>query len=144
MSITNVERVRRKTLFEQGLKKCCRCKVVKSVDEFTTYNCNKSDRLRGHCKECHSRDPSRIESHKRADKRNKQNWKKYKKTLECKYCGYNEDHTKLEFHHRDPTTKLFNVGELASKNSLVTERFLKEIAKCDVLCKPCHIEHHGT
>ena len=143
MALTNIEIARRKVLFEQGLKKCYRCKIVKSVDEFNTQNANKSDRLRGYCKECHSRDPSRIESHNRLNKRSLQKWTEYKKTLECKNCGYNEDPTKLEFHHRDSTTKLFSIADKTPR-AFGTEKLLKEIAKCDVLCKQCHAGEHGT
>ena len=40
------------------------------------------------------------------------------------------------------STKLFDVAHDA--NGGFNERMLKEIAKCDVMCKPCHIEHHLT
>ena len=144
MSITNVERARRKVLLKQGLKKCSLCSIVKSVDEFHTDNHHKFDRLYACCKECKSNSPSRIKANRHTYIRNNQKYKEYKKTLECINCGYNEDPTKLEFHHRDSTTKLFNVSHYASKRSF-NETILKEIAKCDVMCKPCHAaEHHGT
>jgi hypothetical protein len=48
----------------------------------------------------------------------------------CKECGSKE---KLEVHHKDPSKKIsHNVW------SWKEERRLKELAKCEVLCKPCH------
>lgn len=45
----------------------------------------------------------------------------------------------LEFHHRDPKTKLF-LPNAAKKRSLGA--LLAEIAKCDVLCSNCHRKLH--
>tara|TARA_Y100000310_G_C20038617_1_gene515124 strand:+ start:69 stop:500 length:432 start_codon:yes stop_codon:yes gene_type:complete len=140
--ITNVEKARRKALLEQGLKKCLWCKIVKSVDEFCTNN-STIDRLNPCCKECKSRDPNRIESHRRNRIRRQQEFNEYKKTLECIICGYNEDPTKLDHHHRDPATKLFTVSTEASGRGF-SKTMLQEIAKCDVLCKQCHADEHGT
>jgi len=142
MPLTNVEKARRKALLEQGLKKCSMCSIVKSVDEFFTDNYSKLDRLYTCCKECKSNSPSRIESRKRGRDRRNQEFKEYKKTLECKNCGYNEDPTKLEFHHRNPAEKLFTVAE--RDRDFGTPKVSKEIAKCDVLCQPCHTDEHRT
>jgi hypothetical protein len=54
----------------------------------------------------------------------------------CKTCG-ESDIVVLEFDHRDPVTKLYNISEMPRRNySLNTIR--SEIAKCDVLCANCH------
>ena len=52
----------------------------------------------------------------------------------CMFCGVT-DHRVLEFHHRDPLEKDFNV---AARLSGSEETLMKEIAKCDVLCSNCH------
>lgn len=47
----------------------------------------------------------------------------------------------LVFHHRDPATKKFQVGQnqWGRRRSVI----LEEIAKCDVLCANCHqIQHY--
>lgn len=56
----------------------------------------------------------------------------------CKNCGIN-DFRVLQFHHRDPNEKSFNIqSRLLSKKNMV-----EEIEKCDVLCANCHsIEHY--
>lgn len=61
---------------------------------------------------------------------------KYKSEHPCK-CGMNDIRT-LEFHHRDPTTKLFNIGDI--RFSLKT--VILEIQKCDITCANCHRKTH--
>jgi 5-methylcytosine-specific restriction endonuclease McrA len=50
----------------------------------------------------------------------------------CVVCGYNDD---LEFHHVDPSTKLFNIG---SKLSMAWDKLILELDKCVLLCYDCH------
>lgn len=57
----------------------------------------------------------------------------------CTKCG--ETHL-LEFHHRDSSTKLFNIGDPKMRKRS-PEDFRREVAKCDVLCQECHIIVHG-
>ena len=48
----------------------------------------------------------------------------------------------LIHHHRDPSTKLFNVGD--GKFRYCKEKVLAERAKCDIICHKHHyIEHYG-
>lgn len=56
----------------------------------------------------------------------------------CVTCGYNKCHRALGFHHRDPTTKEFDLSDKARSYSL--ERLRKEAAKCDLMCGNCHME----
>ena len=67
----------------------------------------------------------------------------WKEQQVCKQCG--AGHTKkapLDFHHRDPTTKLFKISRGLHRVS--AERLWAEVAKCDVLCKDCHEKLHGV
>lgn len=61
--------------------------------------------------------------------------------LVCIRCG-ERDFYCLEFHHRDPKTKLFTVGQ--HFNHMAWGRVLEEIAKCDVLCANCHRKLHAV
>lgn len=61
---------------------------------------------------------------------------KYKATLHCKICGEWRPEC-LQFHHRNPAEKEFNVGEWI-KNGVSIETLKAEIAKCNVLCANCH------
>lgn len=52
----------------------------------------------------------------------------------CLNCG-TEDPRVLDFHHRDPSNKLFKISA-AGRFPL---RLIKaEVAKCDLLCANCH------
>lgn len=53
----------------------------------------------------------------------------------CLRCGGRPGAARLDFHHRDPTTKRRNVSQMAL---YAEEAILAEIEKCDVLCKTCH------
>lgn len=52
----------------------------------------------------------------------------------CVRCGSDED---LNFDHIDRDTKAFPISKLWSVSRV---RFLSEIAKCQILCVPCHKE----
>ena len=63
-----------------------------------------------------------------------------KASLSCLKCGATES---LDFHHRDPATKVMRVSRIAHR-SLSWVAVQREIEKCDVLCKACHRESHST
>ena len=58
----------------------------------------------------------------------------------CVKCGYNKCYACLDFHHRDPATKEFEIS--ASGLLLKWDRLVNEANKCDVYCKNCHNELH--
>lgn len=59
----------------------------------------------------------------------------------CADCGQEYPSYVMDFHHRDPKTKSFDVSK-AHTRSLKSLR--AEIAKCDVLCANCHrIREHS-
>lgn len=53
----------------------------------------------------------------------------------CVDCGA----AAVDFHHRDPSTKLFNIGDGTSR---AWQKLLAELAKCDPVCESCHTERH--
>jgi hypothetical protein len=55
-------------------------------------------------------------------------------------CGYARCVAALEFHHRDPRTKKFGLGQF--DGSLA--RLLAEAEKCDLLCANCHRLRHAA
>ena len=63
----------------------------------------------------------------------------YKLALGCADCGSREN---LEFDHRNPATKSLTIGKRACFSRA---KLLREIAKCDVRCRPCHMKrpNHG-
>ncbi len=63
------------------------------------------------------------------------------KSKGCKVCGENHPAC-LDFHHRDPSLKLFNIG--VSFGSYSIKKMKEEIAKCDVICSNCHRKLHAA
>lgn len=57
----------------------------------------------------------------------------------CKDCRYNASSAALEFHHRDPATKEFGLGNFQGS----WDRLLREAEKCDLLCANCHRTRHA-
>ena len=64
---------------------------------------------------------------------------------ECSRCGYNEHPKALDYHHRNPETKLFGIGKFVNGRQCNEENkriVLDELKKCDCLCANCHRVHH--
>lgn len=57
----------------------------------------------------------------------------------CEDCGYKGSLAALEFHHRDPATKDFGLGNFSGNLS----RLRDEASKCDLLCASCHRLRHA-
>lgn len=59
------------------------------------------------------------------------------KGVPCLDCGHSYPSYVMDFDHRDPSTKLFDVARIKTS----TRRWsvvLEEMAKCDVVCARCH------
>jgi len=56
----------------------------------------------------------------------------------CKICGYANENS-LSFHHRDPSTKSFNLC-INNFGNRTKEKLYEEVEKCDLLCLNCHVE----
>jgi len=56
----------------------------------------------------------------------------------CSICGYSRSHRALQFHHLDPATKEFHLGQAGHCRSLARSRI--EASKCILLCANCHAE----
>ena len=65
----------------------------------------------------------------------------YKQTLACQQCEEDEVAC-LDFHHRDPSKKKFNVIEMV-RNGYSKKHIIEEIEKCNVLCCNCHRKFHA-
>jgi transposase len=56
----------------------------------------------------------------------------------CRLCGYDGCHAALEFHHLDPSAKLFGLAQDGMARSI--DRARVEARKCILLCSNCHAE----
>lgn len=59
----------------------------------------------------------------------------------CENCGYDKFQGALEFHHRDPTEKDFQLSK--ARSWTFNERVKNELDKCQILCSNCHKELHN-
>lgn len=59
----------------------------------------------------------------------------------CQICGYNKNIAALCFHHRDPSTKKFEIN--MGSHHCTWEQIFEESKKCDLLCLNCHAEIHS-
>ena len=60
------------------------------------------------------------------------------KDFPCMDCGIKYPPAVMEFHHRDPSTKVSTVSSMACS------KMAEEAAKCDLTCANCHrMRHHG-
>jgi hypothetical protein len=57
----------------------------------------------------------------------------------CVDCGYSTCPEALQFHHRDPSTKDFRLGNFSGSLA----RYTAEAAKCDLVCANCHRIRHA-
>ena len=99
------------------------------------------------CANCH-RDEHRSNIYDETDlshlKLGHRKYIQYKKSLSCEECGLTGHPWALDFHHRDPNQKEFQVSRKSAKGTK-WEKLKAEIDKCRCLCANCHRnEHRGT
>lgn len=126
------------------MKTCIKCKDDLPTSEFGK-NASKKDGLQNTCKKCrkdyqkdwYKENATLHKSRVYASRDVVRKWVyEYLLSHPCIKCGETRVAC-LDFDHRDPEQKSFNIGGLgASVNSL--EKVKKEILKCDVLCSNCH------
>jgi len=60
----------------------------------------------------------------------------YKESKPCMDCGVSYPYFVMDFDHRDPTEKEYNLAAIIRSGSY--KRIWSEIEKCDVVCANCH------
>lgn len=101
----------------------CQCNFVKS------YRQRNLEKVKAYQAEYREKNRERQETER------KQKYNSLKTS--CAKCGENRFYL-IQFHHIDPTTKLFNITEGGSRNRNIE----KEVKKCVCLCSNCHDEFH--
>lgn len=66
----------------------------------------------------------------------------YKASQGCATCGFSDSRA-LDFHHKDPASKAFNIGTGKFRTQSL-DNLKAEIAKCVVLCSNCHRILHAA
>lgn len=60
----------------------------------------------------------------------------------CEICGYDKCISALQFHHKNPKEKDFNISKFCCSNRLDLDKAIEEVDKCTLLCANCHAEEH--
>lgn len=115
---------------------CKRCKKLT-----TDYPRARTDALQGLCRSCNHTERSRLSGAKRraiaVDMVNQ-----YKVDVGCQRCHGVFHPSKLQYHHKIPSTKAYVVSEMAWR-PFSLPAIKAEMDKCEVLCKGCHSAEHG-
>lgn len=132
-------------------KRCNKCKRVLPIELFYM-DTHSKDGHRNTCKDCQCqltkdyrvRNLAKVMAYqktyrelnrKRQEQERKAKYNEHK--LPCAKCGETRPWV-IQFHHIDPSTKLFNITEGGSCNRNIVE----EVKKCVCLCSNCHDEFH--
>lgn len=133
-------KLKHKTLTEQkriivpaGSKRCSACKRIKV---YASFNKDKGvpDGYNRQCRVC------RIRTQQKSKKKYLRTVDALKKNLSCTKCGEKRT-SSLDFHHRDPATKVDSISNMRDQQRPLKE-IRAEIKKCTVLCSNCHRELH--
>lgn len=131
----------------QELKTCSKCGVTKLRYEDFHWRDKERGYVASKCKACAklisaqdwANNTERVQKLRAASKarydmiRNKLN---ELKDRPCADCSNRYPYFVMDFDHRDPSTKEFEIADKVKSYS--PERILNEAAKCDVVCANCH------
>ncbi len=128
------------------IKKCYDCKKEFPIEDFPV-NSSKRDGRHHLCKDCKNlRERKRRRSLEKTKRYNRKAHHKRKiryysildkyREKKCEICEYVSEYwAPFDFHHRDPSTKEYEVSSMVRHTE---EKIKKELDKCIVLCSNCH------
>ena len=126
------------------MKKCNKCGISKPETEFHFRN-KGIQKLQSRCKTCalavgkahyNANKGMYYKSNQARREAGKAFLQKVKDDSKCLTCG-NLDSRVLDFHHRDPELKEFNIASCATRGYSI-KHMKTEMDKCDVLCSNCY------
>ena len=109
----------------------------KTTEEARAYNRNYYQRNRAHLLQ------RQAEKNRKFAGKRRQWLVAFKSGLKCVRCGESHPAT-LTFHHKNPSTKSFAIGDSTLALKVSFKRLLAEIDKCEVLCANCHAKEHWS
>jgi hypothetical protein len=118
-------------------KNCNKCKESKPLDQFDKDKTSKDGRY-FYCKDC--RKPWNKKYQARRRELIGEIIKDAKHMEPCVDCSIRYPYYVMQFHHRDPAVKKFNVSDFRRNSGWAMQKLHDEIAKCDILCANCHAE----
>lgn len=126
-------------------KKCSKCKIIKSVEDFRKHK-NTKDGFQHQCKSCQSAYYHNSPNYQKVAKEGAANRRKLAKDFVtewklkgCIYCGYNKCADAIDCHHTG--NKESDIG-LMKRKGMSLIRIKQELEKCIPLCCRCHREYH--
>lgn len=126
---------RRQAGVPAGHRRCPRCDEVQPFSEFHK-NKSTSTGYHTYCKRCARKVQRERHNVFRASCIEHAGGK-------CIKCGYSRCVAALEFHHRDPGAKDFQLSKAPGQDSLpLSDTIRAELDKCDLVCANCHAEIH--
>jgi hypothetical protein len=67
--------------------------------------------------------------------------------IKCELCGYNKEFSAIDFHHKNPNKKEYEIYQIIRGGKTPTlekiELLKKELPKCMIVCSNCHREIHS-
>jgi len=112
--------------------RCTKCKRDLPVDDFATDNqpfCRKRGFRRYRCREC-------VADYSAVIRERSRKLIQEAKDVPCMDCGVRWPFWIMEFDHRDPSKKDFEIGSEGRQFS--KQKVKDEMAKCDIVCANCH------
>lgn len=130
--------------------------VCRTCGDLAEHGVRSNGRKRSECKACvraysrtyYSQNRQRYASNRRRNQRLQSDRLRSiiheAKAKPCTDCGNLWPYYVMQFDHRDPASKLFNIGDHSKITRVSVKRLLVEIAKCDPVCGNCHaIREHN-
>lgn len=138
------------------MKKCPKCNETKHTNQFGRDKSRKDGR-NIYCKEC-NREVGNKYYHSlsvgdRGRRRLRERERKEKLLpvwveivreklgdLKCSRCGFDENFHAIDFHHKDPLDKKYDIRVMFG--CIPNEEYIFELSKCVLLCANCHAILH--
>lgn len=136
---------------------CYRCESPKEIKDFYSSRLKKNDYI---CRSCHkiirkdwAKGNIKRQQYENNFSKIRSNklvliWLEYFKFKTwdvCSKCGYNKCFWAIEFHHKAPKEKKFNIGNFIHNRGFTEHNkklLKKEMTKCEIFCANCHREEH--
>lgn len=125
-----------------GTKHCFSCNTTKSLNDFHSngYTPKGSKKYKAQCKSCDNVDRRSTFVTQLMRLLDELNTK-----YECADCSVTGEYGLLDFHHRNPVEKKFDIGIMGHSTytyDTFKEKIKEEILKCDIVCPTCHRKRH--
>lgn len=125
-------------------KVCCKCRVLKPIEEFNFRNRSAGVRHR-YCRDCgkiftrshYQRNKRQYIDRSVRAKLKRREYLRQVKSRPCADCGVQYPYYVMDFDHREGEVKIFEMNQVVY---VPMGALKKEMEKCDIVCANCHRE----